>query len=191
FVDDVNFTTAHPSILRNAQNLELAGLLAKEWEQEDKACFESEKTELTHFQADRMDLSTVSIRFDGQVISPSDSMKWIGVWLDNKLSGAKHIQVRAMSAMRALNASIAVMHKSWGLRPLLVRDLARSTVLPCADYGVASFLPLPPSAYKLLDRVNKSVARCITGSFRSASLAALEKEAVILPAQLRIERGAL
>ncbi|KAJ7206092.1 hypothetical protein GGX14DRAFT_331175, partial [Mycena pura] len=141
------------------------------------------KTDLIHFQADRKDLSGVSVRFDGQVIAPSGSMKWIGVWLDGRLSGAKHIQSRATSAMRTLNASIAVMHSSWGLRPLLIRDLVRSTVLPCADYGVPSFLPLPPSAYKPLDRVNKSVTRCITGSFRTASLAALEKEAAILPAQ--------
>ncbi|KAJ7110505.1 hypothetical protein C8R44DRAFT_569431, partial [Mycena epipterygia] len=151
--------------------------------QEDKACFESDKTDLIHFQADRKDLSGVFVRFDGQIIMPSESMKWIGVWLDGKLSGSKHVQTRATSATRVLSASIAVMHTSWGLRPLLIRDLARSTVPPCADYGVSSFLPLPPSAFKPLDRVNKSVACCITGSFRTASLAALEKEAAILPAQ--------
>ncbi|KAJ7263963.1 hypothetical protein C8J57DRAFT_1718938 [Mycena rebaudengoi] len=96
------------------------------------------------------------------------------------------------SAVRALNASIGVMHRSWGLRPALVRDLVRSTVLPCADYGVTCFLPLPQDAFKQLDRVNKSVARCgITGAFRTASLAALEKKAALLPAQLRIERTAL
>ncbi|KAJ7234335.1 hypothetical protein C8J57DRAFT_1380786 [Mycena rebaudengoi] len=83
------------------------------------------------------------------------------------------------------------MHRSWGLRPALIRDLVRSTVLPCADYGVASFLPLSADAFKPLDRVNKSVCRCITGAFRTASLAALEKESAILPAQLRIERAAL
>ncbi|KAJ7924809.1 hypothetical protein B0H13DRAFT_2315143 [Mycena leptocephala] len=58
------------------------------------------------------------------------------------------------------------------------------------NYGVASFLPLAPSAFKPLDTLNKSVSRCITGSFRTAALAALE-EATLLPAQLRIERDAL
>ncbi|KAJ7605221.1 hypothetical protein B0H17DRAFT_1222003 [Mycena rosella] len=46
-------------------------------------------------------------------------------------------------------------------------------------------------AFKSLDRVNKSVVRCITGAFRTAALAAPEKEAAMLPAQLRIERDAL
>jgi hypothetical protein len=59
------------------------------------------------------------------------------------------------------------------------------------DYGVSSFLPLPPSAFKLLEKVNRSVARCVTGSFRTASLAALEKEAALLPTQLCIERDML
>ncbi|KAJ7231768.1 hypothetical protein C8J57DRAFT_1533427 [Mycena rebaudengoi] len=122
---------------------------------------------------------------------PSDKVKWVGLWLDGSLSGREHIRMRAVSAARSLNASIAVMHRSWGLLPALVRDLVRSTVLPCADYGVASFLPLPADAFKPLDRVNKSVSRCITGAFRTAALAALEKESALLPAQLRIERTAL
>jgi ribonuclease HI len=83
------------------------------------------------------------------------------------------------------------MHASWGLRPILVRDLVRTTVLPCADYGVTSFLPIPMSALKPLEKINRSVSRCITGSFRTASLAALEKEAALLPVHLRLERDAL
>lgn len=35
------------------------------------------------------------------------------------------------------------------------------------------------------------MSRCIAGSFRTAGLAALEKEAALLPAQLRIGRDAL
>ncbi|KAJ7281271.1 hypothetical protein C8J57DRAFT_1558743, partial [Mycena rebaudengoi] len=131
----------------------------------------------------RVDLSAVTVRFGGKAIVPSESVKWIGLWLDKSLSGRLHIHARATSAVRALNASIGVMHRSWGLRPALVRDLVRSTVLPCADYGVSCFLPLPQNAFKQLDRVNKSVARCITGAFRTTSLAALEKEAALLPAQ--------
>ncbi|KAJ7619880.1 hypothetical protein B0H17DRAFT_1219677 [Mycena rosella] len=85
----------------------------------------------------------------------------------------------ASAALRVLNASMAIMHNSWGLRPLLIRDLTRSTVLPCADYGVSSFLPLPTDAFKPLDKVIFPV------------FAVLEKEAALLPAQLRIERDAL
>lgn len=191
FVDDVNFSTASRCPLENVRRLEEAGRVAKEWEGEDEACFESEKTELLHVTAGRADLSGVSVRFGGKTIKPSSAVKWIGLWLDKSLGGTKHIAARSASAMRDLNASMAVMHNSWGMRPLLIRDLIRTTVLPCADYGVASFLPLPTDAFKLLDRVNKSVARCITGAFRTAALAVLEKEAALLPAQLRIERDAM
>ncbi|KAJ7695873.1 hypothetical protein B0H16DRAFT_1750515 [Mycena metata] len=66
-----------------------------------------------------------------------------------------------------------------------------STIFPRADYGVAAFLPLSPDILKPLDRLNRSTTRCCTGSFRTASLAALEKEVVMLPARLRIEQSAL
>jgi hypothetical protein len=86
---------------------------------------------------------------------------------------------------------VALLHASWGLSPVLICDLIQSTIFPRADYGVAAFLPLVPRIVKPLERVNRSATRCITGSFRTASLAALEKEAAILLAHLRIERDAL
>ncbi|KAJ7692409.1 hypothetical protein B0H17DRAFT_1283694 [Mycena rosella] len=52
---------------------------------------------------------------------------------------------------------MALLHNSWGLRPLLIRDIIRSIVLLCADYGVSFFLPLPAASFKLLDHVKKSV----------------------------------
>jgi hypothetical protein len=134
FVDDVNFSTSNRSILENVRNLELAGKVTKEWETEDEACFESDKTNLLHTSLGRADYSQVTVCFDGKVITPSESVKWVGLWLDKSLSGRKHVEARAASAARALNVSLAVMHASWGLRPILIRDLVRTTVLPCADF---------------------------------------------------------
>ena len=190
FVDDVIFSTASRSILENVRRLEEAGRVAKAYEEEDGAKFEEEKTELTHMSLSRVDYSNVSVRFGDNVIEPSEEVKWVGLWVDRTLSGRKHIETRAVSATRSLNAMIAVVHALWGLRPQLIRDLVRAIILPRADYGITCFLPLPAAAYKPLDHLNRSVTRCITGSFRTASLTALEKEAAILPAQLRIERDA-
>ncbi|KAJ7683668.1 hypothetical protein B0H17DRAFT_1073731 [Mycena rosella] len=133
---------------------------------------------------------TSPLRFGGKEIAPSDEVKWVGLWLDKHLNGKKHIATRAALAAHALNTA-AIMHNLWSLRPLLIRDLTRSTVLPCADYGVSSFLPLLTDVFKPLDNINKSVACCITGAFRTAAWAVLEKEAALLLAQLCIERTAL
>ncbi|KAJ6484580.1 hypothetical protein DFH09DRAFT_828821, partial [Mycena vulgaris] len=148
---------------------------------EDEATFEKTKTELIHHSPGRSDLSGFHVVFDGEIINPSDAVKWVGVWIDAKLSGQVHIKTRASSAVRALNASLALTHAVWGLKPLMVRDLARATVLPRADYGVNSFFPLSAAALRPLEQVNKSIARAITGGYRTASLAALEKESAILP----------
>ncbi|KAJ7838416.1 hypothetical protein B0H13DRAFT_2367486 [Mycena leptocephala] len=142
---------------------------------------------LVHHSPGRDDLSGCHVSFDGVSIRPSEAVKWIGVWIDSKLTGEVHIKSRAASAARALNASLALTHAVWGLKPLMARDLARAVVFPRADYGVNCFFPLPPAALKPLKCVNKSIARCITGGYRTASLAALEKEAAILPAPLRLK----
>jgi hypothetical protein len=69
------------------------------------------------------------------------SRSWQG--FDPKLNGELHIKKRAGSAARALNAAMALTHASWGLKPILVRDLARVAVFPRADYRVNCFFPLP------------------------------------------------
>ncbi|KAJ6561420.1 hypothetical protein DFH09DRAFT_854366, partial [Mycena vulgaris] len=143
--------------------------------------FKDSKTELIHHSPGRADLSGYCVSFNGVVIHPSESVKWVGVWIDSKLTGDVHIKARAASAARALNASLALTHAVWGLKPLMIRNLARAVVFPRADYGVSSFFPVPAVALKPLERVNKSIARCITGGYCTASLAALEKEAAILP----------
>ncbi|KAJ7258771.1 hypothetical protein B0H12DRAFT_996449, partial [Mycena haematopus] len=143
--------------------------------------FENSKTELIHHHPGRADLSSFSINFDGITIHPSDVVKWIGVRIDSKLTAEEHIKFRVASATRALNAALALTHSVWGLKPPMVRDLARAVVFPRSDYGVSSFFPLSDRVLKPLERLNKTVARCITGGYRTASLAALEKEAAILP----------
>ncbi|KAJ7689261.1 hypothetical protein B0H17DRAFT_1135073 [Mycena rosella] len=168
--------TASRCPLENACNLELAGRIAKEWEREDEARFESSKTDLLHIVPGRADLSQVAVRFDGKLIVQSDSVKWVGLWLDKNLNGTKHIAARSATALRVLNAA---------------QHMGIATTVNPADYGVSSFLPLPPASFKPLDRINKSVTRCIMSAFRTTALAVLEKEAALLPAQLRIERDAL
>ncbi|KAF8144324.1 hypothetical protein K438DRAFT_1631999, partial [Mycena galopus ATCC 62051] len=156
-------------------------MIAVDWAKSDEATFESTKTELIHHHPGRADLSGYCVSFDGVDIFPSDRVKWIGVWIDSKLSGDFHIKYRAASAARALNASLALTHALWGLVPVMIRDLMRAVVFPRADYGVSCFFPIPVAYLKPLERVNKTAARCITGGFRTASLVALEKEAAILP----------
>ncbi|KAJ7108626.1 hypothetical protein C8R44DRAFT_743883 [Mycena epipterygia] len=154
--------------LENVRRLEETGRVAKEWEGEDEACFESEKTELLHVTAGHADLSGVSVRFGGKIIKPSSTVKWIGLWLDKNLGGAKHIAACSASAMRALNALMAVMHNTWGMQPLLIRDLIRTT-MP-SNLWITSTSPLHAAL---------------------PALAVLEKEAALLPAQLRIERDTM
>ncbi|KAJ7693272.1 hypothetical protein B0H16DRAFT_1265878, partial [Mycena metata] len=191
FVDDTNFSTASKSPSQNVTVLNRAAVIAVDWARNDEATFEKTKTELTkteliHHSPGRSDLSDYHIIFNGEDIYPSESVKWLGVLINSKLSGAPHIKARASSAGRALNAAMALTHATWGLKPIMVRDLALATVFPRADYRVTSFLPLPVSALKPLECVNKCVAHCITGGYRTASRAALEKDAAILPVHLRL-----
>ncbi|KAF7371808.1 reverse transcriptase [Mycena venus] len=191
FIEDTNIRTASKSASQNVLVLNKAAVIAADWAKADGTTFDHPKSELLHHSPGRADLSSYVVTFDGITIHPSEVVKWVGVWLDSRLTGDVHIKSRAASAVRALNAALTLTHAVWGLKPLMVRDLANTVVLPRADYGVSSLFPLPMSSLKPLERVNKTMARCITGMYRTTSLAALEKEAALLPAPLQLERSLL
>ncbi|KAF7372363.1 reverse transcriptase [Mycena venus] len=172
FVNDTNFSTASKLPSQNITVLNKAVAIAFDWEKVDSATFENPKSEVLHHSPGRADLSSYSVTFEGITISPSDMVKWVA----------------AASAVRTLNAALALKHPVWGLKPLMIRDLASTMILPRADYSVSSFFSLPAKALRSLERINKAMARCITGGYRTASLAALEKEAALLPAPLCLER---
>ncbi|KAJ6564647.1 hypothetical protein B0H19DRAFT_1286223 [Mycena capillaripes] len=135
--------------------LNRAAKAAVEWARANKATFEDSKTELIHHSPRRANLSDYCVSFNGIIIRPSEVIKWIGVFVDSKLTGLEHIKARAASAARALNTSLALTHVIWGLKI--------SSHL-WADYCVSSFFfPLPAAALKPLERVNK----CMHGVLRA------------------------
>jgi hypothetical protein len=87
FVDDTNFSTASISPLQNVRVLNKAAEIAVKWAKCDEATFESSKTEMIHHSPGRADLSEYCVTFDGASIAPSDVVKWVGVWIDSKLTG--------------------------------------------------------------------------------------------------------
>ncbi|KAJ6545924.1 hypothetical protein B0H10DRAFT_2243872 [Mycena sp. CBHHK59/15] len=89
FIDDSNFSTPSKSPYQN-----------------DEATFEDSKTELIHSSPGRTELSNYHVVFNNVVIRPSPVVKWIGVWIDNKLIGDVHIKERAVSAAQTLNAAM-------------------------------------------------------------------------------------
>ncbi|KAJ7896907.1 hypothetical protein B0H13DRAFT_2522226 [Mycena leptocephala] len=123
------------------------------------------------------DVSNFSVSFDGEVIFPSESVK-----------GAPYPKPRRLSStssqcLTCPNSRDVVIGALDGTRS---RIIFGSTAV-----GLRCFLVLSPPTNRSQALGSSSAARCITGAYRTASLAALEKEAAMLPAGLRLELSLL
>ena len=78
--------------------------------------FDDSKTELMHFHTARdntiIDNERVTL-LNGTVVSPGakglnvETVRWVGIWFDRKLSFRHHVELMTANAMRAMEQSNA------------------------------------------------------------------------------------
>ena len=100
FVDDISLLTFSNSTERNVINLEKAYRKCLNWARTHGSRFNPEKSELIHFIG-RRKAHKASITLEGKVIKPADSIRLLGVHLDQSLTYKAHL--------RALNTKIPTL----------------------------------------------------------------------------------
>src|SRR5204863_3404023 len=105
YIDDVGLTVSSKSIEENCQLLQkLAEELLIDSEQNCMQ-FDVDKTELIHFHSKRsLDLKSelYSVKVGETVFQPKELVKYLGIWLDSKLSFKAHVEKKIASAQKVL-----------------------------------------------------------------------------------------
>ncbi|KAF7566278.1 hypothetical protein PtrM4_145980 [Pyrenophora tritici-repentis] len=94
YINDLSLTTSSTSLKKNIRALqkEIATLFAK-GEQLD-IIFDTSKTELIHFTAKKERIKRALILPNNDRIEHKDTVKWLGIYLDNRLSFKSHVSIR-------------------------------------------------------------------------------------------------
>jgi len=168
----------------------VAARRAWSWAADNVIVFDDPKTELMHFHNKTSNYtrnSTVTIPH-GTVISPSEHIRWLGVWLDRKLLFNYYVQQKTAAATRALNMSSRLSNSEWGLSAPAMRQLYYTCINPIADYGAEIWWKGQIGLANKLEKLQAEANRRILGAFRTSPTAALEIEAATLPIPLRLDR---
>jgi ribonuclease HI len=131
-------------------------------------------------------LSPLTIR--GCPVHPAETVKVLGVVLDQQLRFKHHT---ARTAKRGLRAAMA-LRRLRSLRASTARQLFTATVAPVVDY--ASFVwstRLTNAMTNLLLPIQRLAAQAIVGTFRTVALPVAEAEAAIEPLQSRWQHQSL
>jgi hypothetical protein len=164
--------------------------MLEKWKKTSGAQFEAAKTSfihLTRYKAAGRDSST-PLQFKGKEIPPTDKVKILRVTLDKEVQFKVHL---ADKAGKATKAALALCRLK-GLQPKAVKQLARSAVLPVADYASPIWYPIATGDMKqLLLQAQRVTAQAIIRGFCTVALSIAELEAGLLPLEQRLQDQAI
>ena len=134
YIDDFSISVSSTSAAKNCKRLEeiCRGLFSTA--KEIGANFAAEKTELIHFSSKRTPI-TEGIIVGGTTIKPKPVIRWLGVYLDPKLSFKSHIQRKSLAASAAFSRISGLGNSQKGLPIAALRQLYITCVSTIADFG--------------------------------------------------------
>ena len=101
--------------------------------------FNMEKTELIYFHSKRffnLENKAYSVKIGDSIIQSKDLVKWLGIWLDLKLTFKQHVEKKTTQALKILNQIERLSNIERGLFFQAMRQLYITCISSVADYDV-------------------------------------------------------
>src|SRR6266487_617298 len=191
YVDDVGLAVSSKSIEENCQLLQkLAEDLLLDSKQNCMQ-FDVDKTELIHFHSKRsFDLKNklYSVKVGETVFQSKELVKYLGIWLDSKLSFKAHVEKKIASAQKVLMQIERLSNTEKGLSFQAMRQLYIACISSVADYGVPIWWDNQKHLLEKFQKLQNQTLRKILDTFKTSPISAMEIEASIPPSKVRFNR---
>jgi ribonuclease HI len=114
------------------------------WGQQEAFSFDPDKTEVMHFSR-KKNRSSPTVRHQGQEIKAQKAMRWLGVWLDHRLTFSTHIEKWSLKASKVVSQLRFVNNTVRGTSAVAARRAVYAVALPTLFYGLDTWFPGFPS----------------------------------------------
>ncbi|KAF4210539.1 hypothetical protein CNMCM5878_004249 [Aspergillus fumigatiaffinis] len=219
WIDDSCALAVGQTYAQNVTVLEKCLEKADRWANRHAAKFAPDKFELIHFTNPKepntprnpTPISPIDIWEPGEyeghdqlpihhgdtTIQPTESARYLGIWLDKTLSLSTHRTKTLHRANSSLDALRSITGSTWGASLEAMRAIYRGVVIPQLLYGITAwFSPasrLIPAGEqtKIINeftKIQKRAATLISGAFRGTAAAALDMELHLLPIRLQMQQ---
>ncbi|OAQ93892.1 reverse transcriptase [Purpureocillium lilacinum] len=172
------------------------------WGASNGVTFDPDKTEIMHFSRKKDPARPLIFQNDTEIV-PADSMRWLGLWLDRKLSFNTHVDEWTAKARRIANHLKALANTRQGPLPSAVRRAVKACIEPTLFYGVEAWYPgqmapgtgnatrlVSTQIKHLVDRFDAVLRHAIRAAlpiWKTTPVPALHREAGIPPASILLE----
>ena len=115
--------------------------MAVEWGAQNGLSFSVDKTSVVfftrkqNFYSNELTRVLKKLTINGVEITPAESMTYLGVVLDHKLSWNLHIQNKVSKTKKFLAMIKPAINYNWGLGPKQMQWIWKQIILPCMTYG--------------------------------------------------------
>ncbi|EAQ90773.1 hypothetical protein CHGG_02708 [Chaetomium globosum CBS 148.51] len=200
FADDTNLLAFGKNPDANTQQLEKAWKTCLQWAGTRGMAFAAQKCELIHFNKGRRQWENpVALAHPGasgySTVKPVESARFLGVWLDWKLSWRAHHQAVERKLKTQDFALSRIAAKTWGPSLSRAREVYVKCIRSAIAYGASSFhQPTAPRATgpkgpaKVLSKAQNRSLRIVVGAYKSAPIRCLETEAWVPPLDLYLNK---
>jgi endonuclease/exonuclease/phosphatase family metal-dependent hydrolase len=189
FVDDTNLITWGKTAKENCERLRAANGLCEEWARRHGAKFEPAKYQLIHFTRARHseDLSS-PVKIGETEIKPESSLKFLGIWMDSKLTWTQQVKKTASKGAASLEAVLLTTATQFGPSMRRTRILYTAVTRPImmhaapiwCSHHTKGIYP-KEGQVDLLEKVQNRALRRILGAYKHTPIPLLEKDAAIPP----------
>lgn len=168
FIDDVTHLVANQDIDQNITDLEQEGRQSLRWGRTHGAIFDEQKAQLMHFTHKKH--TNLAMTLGNQTIEPTTEVRWLGLWLDPKLTFSLHISKMHQQGKATIAQLNRISHCYWGLNSRESRKLVTTVLKPRILFGSIAWLTTRTKSkvQKIFQLLQNVANRLILGAFQSS-----------------------
>lgn len=191
YADDTNLMAIGESPEATSRALEGAWATCARWAEEMGMCFEPSKSELLHL-CRAHEAPAQQVRLGDAVISPCESARFLGVWIDRKLRWGEHAK-RTKAKMKTQTLALTRLAAStWGCSLARARQIYTTVIRSALSYGAPIWHTTPKSNSRAAGpcgdfaTTQAECLRIVCGAPKSTPIRYLEAEAEVPPLDIHL-----
>src|SRR6266702_2347666 len=189
YVDDFAITIILNSAKSNCKKLEEIALKLMAKAKKAVISFDISKTKLIYFY-NKCIIIEEGLKLKDIKISPKPLVRWLGVFLDSKLTFKQHVETKISKAKAAFYLVKRLGNTQRGLSLQALRQLYIACVTTIADYGIQCWWKSKSKDHLLAryQSLQNEALKLVLGAFKGSPSQAMEIEASIPPPKIRFEK---
>ncbi len=159
--------------------LKNAAKIAFTWAENNAVQFDDSKSELIHFESCKMTFNQIIILFNNMIIKSKTCVRWLKVWLNQKLNFKVYVQTKIVTVTRTLHSLFKLMNSEWKLNVKSEKQLYLTCITSISDYDVKIWWNNQKSYLVKFRKLQNAALRKILNAFWTSLIDAMQIEVEI------------